>query len=55
MTIDKLTKYCLQYLELDTETDVMKTSISELAENDTFLEFTINLNFLLIYKISNSL
>lgn len=43
MTIDKIIKYCLQYLELDTETDVMKTSISELAENDTFVEYVNNI------------
>lgn len=43
MTIDKLIKYCLQYLELDTETDVMHTSISELAENDTFAEYMNNI------------
>lgn len=43
MTIDKLIKYCLQYLELDTETDVMHTSISELAENDTFVEYMNNI------------
>lgn len=43
MTIDKLIKYCLQYLELDTETDVMHTSIYELAENDTFVEYINNI------------
>jgi hypothetical protein len=43
MTIDKLIKYCLQYLELDTETNVMNTSVYELAENDTFVEYMNNI------------
>lgn len=43
MTIDKLIKYCLQYMELDAETDVMHTSIYDLAENDTFVEYINNI------------
>lgn len=43
MTIEKVIKYCLQYLEMDTETNVMSTSIEELAENDTFAEYVNNI------------
>lgn len=43
MTIEKLIKYCLQYLELDTETDVMTASMTDLSGNDTFVEYINNI------------
>jgi hypothetical protein len=43
MTIEKLAKLCLQFLEQDAETDVMNTSISELENDDTFAEYLINM------------
>lgn len=43
MTIEKLIKYCLQYLEQGSETDIMHTDIYELAEDDTFAEYMKNI------------
>lgn len=43
MTIEKLAKLCLQFLEQDAETDVMNLAISELQMTDTFAEYLINL------------
>lgn len=43
MTIEKLAKLCLQFLEQDAETDVMNTSISELQNDDTFSEYLNNM------------
>ena len=43
MTIEKLIKYCLQYLEQGSETDIMNTEIYELAEDDTFAEYIKNI------------
>ena len=45
MTVETLIKYCLQFLEQDGETDVMDESMtmSELLSNDTFSEYTINI------------
>ena len=58
MTIETLIKYCLQYLEQDSETNVMKSSISELEENDTFKEYLYNIHHslymgLIRYSTSN--
>jgi hypothetical protein len=43
MTIEKLAKLCLQFLEQDAETDVMNTNIDELENDDTFSEYLINM------------
>lgn len=43
MTIERLVKYCLQFLEQDTDTDVMNTDISQLLEDDTFKEYSTNM------------
>lgn len=43
MTIEKLIKYCLQYLEQGSETDIMRTDINYLLEDDTFAEYTKNI------------
>lgn len=43
MTIEKLIKYCLQYLEQGSETDIMKTSIYDLLDDDTFAEYMKNM------------
>lgn len=43
MTIEKLAKLCLQFLEQDAETDVMNTPISELENDDTFAEYLMNM------------
>lgn len=43
MTIEKLAKLCLQFLEQDADIDVMNTSISELGNDDTFGEYLINM------------
>jgi hypothetical protein len=43
MTIEKLIKYCIQYLELDAESDVTRLTMDELAENSTFSEYVNNI------------
>jgi hypothetical protein len=43
MTIEKLIKYCLQYLEQGSETDIMQSSISDLVDDDTFAEYIRNI------------
>lgn len=43
MTIEKLIKYCLQYLEQGSETDIMQSTIYELADDDTFAEYMKNI------------
>ena len=43
MTIEKLIKYCLQYLEQGSETDIMQSTIYELADDDTFAEYMRNI------------
>ena len=43
MTIDKLIKYCLQYLEQGSETAIMQTDIYDLLDDDTFAEYTKNI------------
>lgn len=43
MTIEKLVRYCLQYLEQDSETDVMNEPFSVLKEDDTFAEYIKNI------------
>lgn len=44
MTIEKLVKYCLQYLEQDSETNVMETDIEELESDDTYKEYLYNIH-----------
>ena len=44
MTIEKLVKYCLQYLEQDSETNVMDSNIEELKSDDTFKEYIYNID-----------
>jgi hypothetical protein len=43
MTIERLIKYCLQYLEQGSETDIMRTEMGELTEDDTFAEYVRNI------------
>ena len=43
MTIEKLMKYCLQYLEQDSETDIMHSDISSLLIDDTFTGAILNM------------
>lgn len=43
MTIEKLIKYCVQYLEQGSEIDIMSSSISDLKEDDTFSEYITNI------------
>lgn len=43
MKIDKLIKYCLQYLEQGSETNVMNLSIAELLDDDSFSEYIVNI------------
>lgn len=42
MTIEKLIKYCLQYLEQDSEVDIMNTDLDVLKEDDTFVGYIKN-------------
>ena len=43
MTIEKLIKYCVQYLEQGSEIDIMSSSIGDLKEDDTFSEYITNI------------
>lgn len=43
MKIEKLTKYCLQYLEQSSDTNVMEESIDDLKNNDEFSEYMNNI------------
>lgn len=43
MTIEKLIKYCIQYLELDADNDVTRMDMSEIAQIDTFTEYINNI------------
>ena len=44
MTLGTLKKLCLAYLEQDIDTNVMEESIQTLSENDTFKEYTNNID-----------
>lgn len=43
MTIEKLVKYCLQYLEQSSDTSVMENEIVDLQSNDEFVEYLYNI------------
>lgn len=43
MTIEKLIKYCLQYLEQDSEVDIMNSDLDALKEDDTFVGYIQNI------------
>lgn len=43
MTIEKLVKYCLQYLEQSSDTKVMDKSMADLETNDEFAEYLNNI------------
>lgn len=43
MTIEKLVKYCLQYLEQSSDTSVMDSQIVDLQSNDEFVEYLNNI------------
>lgn len=44
MTLEKLKKYCLQYLEQADDIDVMNEDIETLKENDIFAEYLKNID-----------
>jgi hypothetical protein len=44
MTLEKLKKYCLQYLEQADDIDVMNEDIETLKENDIFAEYLLNMD-----------
>lgn len=52
MTIEKLKKLCLQYLEQDSETDLEEQSIEDLKSNDTFAEYLLNMEHVLYMALS---
>lgn len=44
MTLEKLKKYCLQYLEQSDDIDIMEQELTELEENDIFAEYLLNID-----------
>ena len=44
MTLEKLKKYCLQYLEQADDIDVMNEDIETLKDNDIFAEYLLNID-----------
>ena len=43
MKIEKLVKHCLQYLEQDSDNNVMDLEIEDLLNDETFSEYTNNI------------
>jgi hypothetical protein len=43
MTIEKLIKYCVQYLEQGSDVDIMSSTVAELGQDDTFSEYINNI------------
>lgn len=44
MTLEKLKKYCLQYLEQSDDIDIMEEDIESLKDNDIFAEYLLNID-----------
>lgn len=44
MTLEKLKKYCLQYLEQSDDLDIMTQDISDLEDNDIYAEYLLNID-----------
>ena len=44
MTLEKLKKYCLQYLEQSDDINIMSEDITSLEDNDIFAEYLLNID-----------